>query len=184
MVNDRKTVSDFIRKYCFGTDNDEWSINPHTGLVDVITSVIISSSFNFAQLPVSFGETSYFDCSSNHLRSLTGCPQMVSDAFDCSNNNLDNLLGGPRRVEGYYDCSSNPLVSLEGAPDHVGGKFLVDYAPHLPLLKLCLYPELKIYDCPVPVKTIFEKYAGTGRPGALKAAAELIREGYRDNARW
>jgi hypothetical protein len=40
------------------------------------------------------------------------------------------------------------------------------------------------YDAPQPVSDIIHKYLGQGKAGALKAAAELIKAGYKDNARW
>ena len=60
-----------------------------------------------------------FDCSSNHLSSLRGCPREVGGYFYCSDNNLTSLEGSPEKVkEGFY-CGSNQLTSLEGAPREV-----------------------------------------------------------------
>jgi hypothetical protein len=40
-------------------------------------------------------------------------------------------------------------------------------------------------DIPVePVNSIMNKYLGQGKPGAIKCAAELIKAGFKDNARW
>jgi hypothetical protein len=40
------------------------------------------------------------------------------------------------------------------------------------------------WECPQVVNEIMTKYEGQGKPGAIKAAAELIRAGYKENARW
>jgi len=37
---------------------------------------------------------------------------------------------------------------------------------------------------PKQVSTIMNNHAGQGKPGAIKAAVELIRAGYKENARW
>lgn len=125
-----------------------------------------------------------FECSNNKLTSLVGSPDNVGQNFSCHNNELTNLVGAPTRVRGNFYCHNNPLTRLSGAPDHVGGEFEVTYASDLPLLRLCGYSSVVILDGPDEVKVIMEKYAHTGRSGALKAAAELIRAGYRKNAQW
>ena len=67
--------------------------------------------------------TGDFDCNSNQLKSLEGCPQTVSGAFTCSHNQLKSLEGCPHTVGGYFSCSDNQLKSLEGCPQTVGGYF-------------------------------------------------------------
>lgn len=60
-----------------------------------------------------------FDCSSNHLSSLRGCPRKVDGFFNCSFNKLTSLEGSPEKVKGGFYCGSNQLTSLEGAPKEV-----------------------------------------------------------------
>jgi hypothetical protein len=67
----------------------EWSINPDTGLVDVVGSVIMSYC-NLTEIPVKFGEvTSYFNCSNNQLTSLVGAPQSVGSLFCINLSDID-----------------------------------------------------------------------------------------------
>lgn len=125
-----------------------------------------------------------YNVSNNKLTSLAGAPQHVLGNFKCYQNNLQDLTGGPVRVEGGMICDGNELTSLAGAPEHVGGTFKIDYKLNLPLLKLCLYKNFILSMKLDQVQEILVKYAGSGRPGALMAAAELIRAGYKENARW
>ena len=59
----------------------------------------------------------YFNCSSNKLTSLQGCPKSVDDGFYFHNNQLTSLEGCPKEVGGYFHCNHNQLTSLEGCPD-------------------------------------------------------------------
>jgi len=76
------------------------------------------------KLPYSFHKvTGRFDCSSNQLTSLEGCPEVARDNFDCSYNQLTSLSGGPKEVGGNFFCSYNQLTSLEGCPKEVKYSF-------------------------------------------------------------
>lgn len=125
-----------------------------------------------------------FDCSDNKIYDLTHAPSLVGGDFFCYNNKLTSLVGSPRRVLGSMDVTKNPLHSLEGAPEYVKAFFYVSYSRQLPLLRLCMYERVYFGDRDQLVTRIMNKYHGTGRPGALLAAAELIRAGYAGNARW
>jgi hypothetical protein len=184
------------------------SIGPDL-VVDVQGDVRLKRNIN--QLPVQFGHVSgsfycvshrltslqgaphhvgtHFSCINNMLTSLQGAPGHVGGNFDCQHNKLTSLQGAPAHVGGDFDCSyntltSNMLTSLEGAPDHVGGDFLCTYGAHIPLLRLIMYDRVIFWEAPEQVAEIIDKYAGEDKPGALKAAAELVRAGYKDNARW
>jgi hypothetical protein len=155
------------------------------GVVDVQGDVKLKRNTWIKQLPVQFGHVSGdFHCSDNELTSLQGAPDHVDGNFMCYDNHLPNLVGAPRHVGGRFACSHNKLTSLEGAPDHVGDLFLCLYDAHLPLLRLTMYDSVNILWAPEQVEKIIDKYAGEGKPGAIKAAAELIRAGYKDNAKW
>ena len=178
-------------------------IDPSTGVVDVSGSVTLRRGTK--QLPVKFGTVSGdfyctnrqlislagapnhvggdFYCSANQLGSLDGAPDYVGDNFWCPNNRLISLDGAPDYVGGNFWCSHNQLTSLEGAPSYVS-EFKCSYSKSLPLLRLLAYPKVTIYDVPYKLEDIINKYAGQGKPGALKAAAELIRAGFKGNARW
>jgi hypothetical protein len=179
-------------------------IDPVTGVVDVTGDVTLTTKVG--QLPVIFGEVhGHFFCSNNSLTSLQGAPPHVGGDFFCYNNSLTSLqgapphvggdffcynnsltslVGAPPHVGGGFFCYNNSLTSLVGAPHHVGGEFLLTYASDLPLLRLLTYADVLIYKAPESVKEILKRYKGQGKPGAIKAAAELIKAGYKENARW
>lgn len=123
-------------------------------------------------------------CNNNQLTSLVGAPKKVQGAFYCYLNKLTSLVGAPHSVDGTFFCMENPLKSLHGAPEHMGGEFSLTYSKDLPLLRLCMYENFFIYDVPAIVRKILDKYKSQGKPAALQAAIELIRAGYRENARW
>lgn len=134
-----------------------------------------------------------FDCSMNELTSLAHGPQDVGSSggpfgghYLCANNLLTNLVGAPKVVPGMFTCHENPLKSLKGIPDTIGKVLTVSYEPNLPLLRVLTYPKLRIQlvDAPVDVYNILMKYEGQGKQGALACAAELIKLGYKGNARW
>jgi hypothetical protein len=62
---------------------------------------------------------------------------------------------------------------------------------YLPLLQSLKAEEVKLYTTDSttvsPALTcykILSKYAGEGKPGAIRAAAELVKEDLKGNARW
>jgi len=174
------------------------------GVVNVYGDVGLANQIS--ELPVSFGIVhGDFDCNFNALASLVGSPDHVDGSFICNNNQLTSLQGAPRYVLYDFDCSENNLSTLEGAPDHVGGNFWCNtnkltslqgapayvggtffctYNAHLPLLRLSMYNNVAIGHAPAQAKQIMDTYVGQGKVGAIKAAAELIRAGYKENARW
>jgi hypothetical protein len=155
-----------------------------------------------------------FYCISCELTSLENAPHTVTGSFWCVNNNLTTLKGGPQHVEGaWYGCGINPLTNFEGAPADFTGSFSylnqgskkqyhlenvdglpvhcraveLSYQKDLPMLKLINHePHVftETYDGVHPIEGILMKYRNQGKAGALKAAMEMIRAGYKDNARW
>jgi hypothetical protein len=122
-------------------------------------------------------------CSDNLLTSLEGFPTQLQGGFWGNSNQLTDLTGAPSHMIGFFYCYDNPLTSLTGAPAHVD-KFICSYKPQLPLLQLLKYQDFQINNCPAPVYEILNKHAGEGKAGAIKAAGELIRAGFKENARW
>lgn len=58
-----------------------------------------------------------FNCSSNNLTSLIGCPEQVEGSFNCvGNRTLTSLEGGPVLVSGSYFCGGCALTNLIGSP--------------------------------------------------------------------
>ena len=134
-----------VKKICKKYDIMKWTINSD-GLVDVDGDVNFHTSterykgIDLTESPLKFGHVSGdFDCASNQLTSLEGCPQSVGGDFSCVGNKLLNLVGSPRKVEGAFHCGHNELISLEGAPEYVGGPFYctdnnittLEYGPQL-----------------------------------------------------
>jgi hypothetical protein len=191
-----------------GLDNfaiiGEYSIDPHSGVVDVQGDVF--SIKPFEKLPVRFGvvERSFrleragitslegcphtvgdnFVCVGNHIQTLRGGPSYVGENYDCARNQLLDLHGAPKHVGRLFTCSDNPLKSLDGAPDSAKSGFVADYSPALPLLRLLQYHNFWLWNCPEDLLSILNKYKGTGKKGSLAAAVELARAGYKGNARW
>lgn len=126
---------------------------------------------------------SFFICSSNLLTSLAHAPR-TTQGFLCADNKLTSLLHGPQTVFGAYFCNDNPLESLAGAPEKLSGAFWCTPGHDLPILRLCMYDKLDLDFWDPKLADIMKKYAGTGKPGAIKCAAELIRAGFKGNARW
>ena len=85
--------------------SESWTLNPETGLVDVMSN---------------------FDCSSQNLTDFKGVRfgQIVGDfTFNCSHNQLSSLEGAPESVGGDFFCKNNQITSLKGAPQSIGGYF-------------------------------------------------------------
>jgi len=64
-----------------------------------------------------------FDCISNQLTTLVGCPKVVDSWFDCRYNQLTTLKGSPEVINGWFDCSNNQLTTLEGSPEYITDGF-------------------------------------------------------------
>ena len=56
------------------------------------------------------------------LKSLEGCPQIVTGAFTLYNNWCKSLVGGPTEVGGDFTFMNGKITSLDGAPQIVGGE--------------------------------------------------------------
>lgn len=125
----------------------------------------------------------------NQLTSLDGCPPYLN-TLDVSNNRLTSFVGGPDQVS-TIKALNNPLTSLNGLPDASDEWSIeITYNEKLPLLKLLNAKEVLVaapgynHLKPVePVNSIINRYLGQGNKGVLLAAAELIKAGFRDNAR-
>jgi len=128
--------------------------------------------------------------SDNHIQSLEYCPVYL-DILDVEYNLLTNFEHAPEQVDTII-AFGNPLTSLTGLPDSEYA-INITYTEQLPLLRLVDaenvhigstgfgYDRYKRYE---PVDAIINKYVGQGKAGAIKAAAELVKLGFKDNARW
>lgn len=129
----------------------------------------------------------------NKITSLEHAPSQV-ESLDVGFNQLTSLKHAP---DGMWRMTAfkNPLTSLEGLPDSLDKDFSIEitYDDQLPLLRLinvgmvhigtpgAAYLKSRPFE---PVNSIINKYLGQGKPGAIKCAAELIRAGFKENARW
>lgn len=182
-------------------------IDPETRAVNVTAYSVTLKTLGY--IPVKMGYVwGAFNCSHCLLTSLHNAPHTVSISFNCEGNKLSSLEHGPRKVEGIYNCADNKLHDFRHAAAHVRMEFRgsnqalgslksleglptsaslirITYESELPLLRLIEHKRFIVEQSPNPViQDILEKYQGQGKPGALKAAAELIKSGYKGNARW
>jgi hypothetical protein len=61
------------------------------------------------------------------LRSLEGCPEVVTGDFICSECNLESIEGVPKKIRMNFDCSKNKIKSLKGGPVNVGSNYICSY---------------------------------------------------------
>lgn len=129
-----------------------------------------------------------FNCARCGLTSLEGSPDTIDGWFDCAHNQLTTLDHAPKQVTDLFDCGHNPLQSMQGAPNTMGS-IEISYHAQLPLLR-CLHAQLGItlmggYTYPPrEIQNLLERYVGSDKAGMLKCAVEMIRAGYKGNARW
>jgi hypothetical protein len=209
MVTDPKEVKKILKEY-FHVHGPVKVRS--TGVVDVAGTVTLKKDVLLPgnRLPIKFGGVSgsfEFDSYTN-LATLEGSPDWVGGTFDCALTgvgslahapqkvdgdvdvrfcNLKNFVGGPQQVGGNYWGRRNDVTSLEGLPEHIPGEFDFELMPGLPILRSLVAHKveaLKGKHRQDVVNVILNKYAGEGKPGALKAAAELVRAGYKEHARW
>jgi len=91
------------------------------GSVDVDDNVYLYAK-GLTKLPLKFGKVSgYFNCGSNELITLEGCPKSVGGNFNCHNNYLTTLEGCPQSVGGFFNFSNNKLNDLYGFPEFFYG---------------------------------------------------------------
>lgn len=183
------------------------------GVVNV-TGGLQMRNKHIREIPVQFGTVNgTFEVVGMNIQSLKNSPRMVKGTFSCVGCDLTSLEGGPEQVEGFYEAqhnrltnltgcamrvarmlnvTHNPLTSLEGLNSGVS-YIKLTYDEHLPLLRLLELPGgFQIPDADQapwdysepPWEQILAPYAGEGKKGALKAAVELVKAGYKANARW
>jgi hypothetical protein len=137
-----------------------------------------------------------FSCYNNNLTSLVGGPTTVGTSsmgggtFSCSGNYLKNFVGAPDSFTGYLVGirQHDQLISVDGLPSEAR---IVDitYQDDLPMLKLINQKRVNIRasgigELMTDITDILNDHAGEGKAGAIKAAAKLIKAGYKGNARW
>jgi hypothetical protein len=177
-----------LNKYFTVTGN----VSIENGLVSCTGNVKLRHWQLVSKSPVQFKSVGgNFLCHDNQLTSLTGAPQSVGGNFLCHDNQLKSLAGAPRVVGGWFDCSGNRwLESLTGAPHLIDGKFYLTYAdnlPLLPLLNISGVTEFVFWRHNEPtnqnLSVILTRWANTGTRGMVPCAMEMIKAGYRSNAK-
>jgi hypothetical protein len=176
------------------------------GLVHVTGNVFIKVK-KLPKLPVKFGKiTGHFFCDDCGLETLEGAPNWVGGDVWCQYNNLHSLehapvhvgndflvyynkltslIHAPAYVAGKFSCYRNPLTSLQGVPEHGVSMLQFSYEYQMPLLRCLTAQAVDMgFEAPDQVTKIIQQHVGKGKPGALQAAGELIRAGFKDNARW
>jgi hypothetical protein len=180
---DKEQILNDLNKYFYY--DGEVTIDDQTGKVSVTGDVGCKSN-GTTGLPVQFAVVGGdFYCSGSSLSTLTGAPRRVGGHFFCYNNSLNTLVGAPTSVGGNFYCNNNPLETLTGIPTSVGDEFWCDYKSDLGLLRIILSncSDIWLRHAPETVTNIIRKYLGKGQNGALQCAAELIRAGYKKNAK-
>jgi hypothetical protein len=189
----RATIHDLLASYFIL--EDKYTIMDDMS-VDTPGSVRMRRHFKGHKLPVKFGSVGGdFDLTNVRLTTLENAPHTVGDTFMCSGNKLTTLTHGPKSVNYGYVIGTNPLINLEGYPDqHAPEWVAMSYNPDLPLLRLLASPKIELWphisryllerEKVDQVYQILNKYAGQGKRASLSCAAELIRAGFKGNARW
>ncbi len=149
-----------------------------------------------------------FDCSENSLTSLQHAPSTCED-LDCSRNKLTTLHHAPV-VANSISCSHNLLTDLSTAPGAQDmfaaynpfktfrnmnkdiDRITITYDTNLPLLGLLSVRHVEIFDPDTgeymdKLSKILNAHAGKGvdnKAQMLMCAAELVKAGYKGNAKW
>lgn len=206
---DLEKIKESVIHY-FGVDQNDITVHPN-GVVDVkgsISNQNVIMDTSLARIsdpaPLHFGiVTGTADLGILNLEDLQGAPKVVGGDFNCSMNVLTSFEHGPTMVGGGLNASGMPtLVSLNGFPQSIGMKAKtdtlvdLDWNPNLPLLKIVLCEmnlanarkPLKLNRAPDDLLLAMNRHIGQPTPGARRRAAiacslELIRAGYKGNAR-
>lgn len=109
----------------------------------------------------------------------------IEGDFDASKTGITTMWGFPITVTGHLYVYTNPDLHQFSDYEPVSiGHWWAVYRRDLKILKMLAAKEITLFTAPLEVEEIMNRYAGQGKSGALKCAAELIKAGFRDNARW
>jgi hypothetical protein len=164
-------------------------VHIHDDLTVDVSGIVNAAKRPFpnGELPVKFGEVGGLYVDNTGLKTWHNSPRVVYGHVWAHNNPLENLVGAPAEVHGFFGIPLTKIQDISNLPMHITGVAL-DYHTHMPLLralnaKTVDFPSTKD-PAPEKVKEIMQRYAGEGKPGAIRAAGELIRAGFKENARW
>ena len=129
-----------IKSICEDYGIIEYVINDDQ-TIDVIGNVSINRQ-GITELPIRFRNVyGSFNCYSNELTTLKGCPNRVGGDFVCSWNQLKTLEHSPQIVVGNYYCHNNKLECIKDGTSDLYGEF---YSDELPIEGLEYYREQTI----------------------------------------
>ena len=155
----------------FETTNAQVVVNDQ-GLVDVLklpdsrNTVVYIRNHKLTELPVAFGRVEgNLDASRQNIKTLKNFPKVIT-------GNL--YTEGNRNLRQFYDFDIQEIQ----------GVWYTDYKESQHLLKMLVAHKIQLTDAPRVVSDILNKYAGKGRTGMLMATVELIKAGFKENARW
>lgn len=128
------------------------------------------------------------DCSHNQLVTLKHAPRVIN-SISCDNNQLRDLTACPPAQEVF--AAYNPFEHFRNTPGDIE-RVTLTYKPNLPLLGLLSVHHVEIFDPDngeymEPLSKILNAHVGKGvtnKVAMLKCAGELIKAGYKGNARW
>ena len=162
----------------------------------IVGNFICRGCFMTSLLNAPHTVTGVFDCSKNQITSLALAPKQVStqtmvQLFNCSKNWLQSFEGAPEEFTGPFDGRDQAgLKSYDGIPPQAR---LVDVSTSsystVPMLKLIQFKKVRVFlnergPLIQDITDIIAKYAGQGKSGALRCAADMIQAGYKEKARW
>jgi len=132
-----------IKSICEEYGIREYIIN-EDGSIDVYENVSINRQ-GIKELPIQFRNVyGNFNCYSNELTTLKGCPNRVGGDFICSWNKLKDLKHSPKIVVGNFYCHNNELECINDGTSDLFGDF---YSDELPISGL-------VYSHSKPIKII------------------------------
>ena len=173
------------------------------GTVDVDGDVQVSRNhMPWHKLPVRFGKVkgSFMMAQQPQLETLEGCPSECWEFYVGLRDKgpLTNLLHSPRIVHNKFVIDAWSLTSLEGCPEQIEGYISIPVPKPMGLLRTLVakrgfhskfddrYMSWKVYQKVQEAQEIInkEKWQGKGKLGAIPCAAELIRAGLSEYAKW
>jgi hypothetical protein len=171
---------------------DVWApfvVNPDTLRVDCDGDIIMNN-LGKGKISIPFGVVSgEFNCAAMRLISLENSPTFVGGHFCCNGNALKSLEYAPTQVEGDFKCYNVDLTSLKGIEfdSIIKGDIVMDYNENLPLLRLCIGKGNVVTrrnEIPGVIITQHIKQYPNIKERIIKCQYDLIKSGFKNNAKW
>jgi hypothetical protein len=128
------------------------------GSIDASNVDLESKLGDLKQLPLTFNEVKgEFNCRSNNLTTLEGCPIKVGH-FNCYDNKLTSLEHSPKIV-GNFGCDGENITSLEGLENtYINGMLYVQNCENLYSLKGFPKKVGSFHHWYTPIKPIYNTF--------------------------